>query len=211
MATVLALPETQARPPRIRNRATREGALLSAAGRLFASRGYEATTTREIAAEAGCAEGLIHRYFQGKAGLALALIRSRLSQEVADLAEKLPLTPNLETEFLQLVEFEVERMWSERDFFRVIIPRAILDPALGPVVRGLGPTRRARTIAERLRAFPESRQFSNEQLEALADSVGLLGFMFGFVRPVVLGDDRRRALEMACTMAKLLVPRQQIV
>jgi len=102
-------------------------------------------------------------------------------------------------------------MWSERDFFRVIIPRAILDPALGPVVRGLGPTRRARTIAERLRAFPESRQFSNEQLEALADSVGLLGFMFGFVRPVVLGDDRRRALEMACTMAKLLVPRQQIV
>jgi AcrR family transcriptional regulator len=208
MATVLALPATPSRPPRIRNRATREGALLSAAGRLFASRGYESTTTREIAAEAGCAEGLIHRYFQGKAGLLLALIRSRVAQEVADLNEKLPSTTSLEAEFLELVEFEVERMWSERDFFRVIIPRAILDPSLGPVLRGLGPTRRARTIAQRLRTFPESRQLTDEQLEALADSVGLLGFMFGFMRPVVLGDDRWRAREIARNMAKLLVPRQ---
>lgn len=208
MATVLALHADQVRPPRIRNRATREGALLSAAGRLFASRGYESTTTREIAAEAGCAEGLIHRYFQGKAGLLLALIHSRISQEVADLNERLPIAATLEAEVLQLVQFELERMWSERDFFRVLIPRAILDPSLGPIVRGLGPTRRAKAIAERLRTFPESQRLSSEQIDALADSVGLLGFMFGFMRPVVLGDNRRRASDVACTMARLLVPRQ---
>lgn len=207
MATVLALAATQSRPPRIRNRATRESALLSAAGRLFASRGYESTTTREIAAEAGCAEGLIHRYFQGKAGLLLALIRSRSSQDVADLNERLPLAPTLESELLQLVDCEIERMWNDRDFFRVLIPRALLDPAMGPAVRGFGHTRRGKAIAERLRTFPESSQLSNEQLEALADSVGLLGFMFGFMRPVVLGDDRRRARDMACTMVRLLVPR----
>lgn len=207
MATVLAMHPAQSRPPRIRNRATREGALLSAAGRLFASRGYESTTTREIAAEAGCAEGLIHRYFQGKAGLLLALIQSRMSQEVADLSERVPLAASLEAEILQLVEFELERVWNERDFFRVLIPRAILDPALGPIMRGLGPTRRAKAIAERLRTFSESHLFTEEQIEALADSVGLLGFMFGFMRPVVLGDDRRRAREMACTMARLLIPR----
>lgn len=208
MATVLALHATQSRPPRIRNRATREGALLSAAGRLFASRGYESTTTREIAGEAGCAEGLIHRYFQGKAGLLLALIQSRMSQEVADLNERLPLASTLEDEILHLVEFELERMWTERDFFRVLIPRAMLDPALGPIMRRLGPTRRAKAIAERLRTFPESQLLSDEQIEALADSVGLLGFMFGFMRPVVLGDDRRRASDIARTMARLLIPRQ---
>jgi len=57
---------------RTRNRAAREAALITAAGKLFASRGYEATTTREIAACADCAEGLIHRYFKGKSGLLLA-------------------------------------------------------------------------------------------------------------------------------------------
>ena len=70
----------QVRPGRVRNRAIREESLVAAAGRLFASRGYEATTTRQIASEAGCAEGLIHRYFQGKEGLLLALIRSRTSR-----------------------------------------------------------------------------------------------------------------------------------
>ena len=65
---------TRPQRTRLRNRESREAALLSAAGKLFAARGYEATTTREIAACAGCAEGLISRYFRGKAGLLRALI-----------------------------------------------------------------------------------------------------------------------------------------
>src|SRR2546428_9613898 len=109
---------------RKRNRFARERALILAAGKLFASRGYDATTTREIAACAGCAEGLIHRYFSGKAGLLLALIRFRVSQEVLDLTDGLPLAPNLQQEILQLLDWEVEHMWRDRDFLRVIIPRA---------------------------------------------------------------------------------------
>jgi len=83
---------------RKRNRAARERALVLAAGKLFASRGYDAATTREIAALAGCAEGLIHRYFKGKAGLLAALIQHRGTQEVVDLNERLPLAPTVEDE-----------------------------------------------------------------------------------------------------------------
>src|SRR5215475_5391787 len=107
---------------RVRNRAAREHALIAAARRLFANRGFEATTTREIAAEAGCAEGLIHRYFQGKAGLLLAIVESRASQEVHDLTHKLKSAPTLQQEVRQLVDFELSRMWEDREFFRVIIP-----------------------------------------------------------------------------------------
>ena len=74
----------------VRNRRAREQALIEAASKLFASRGFEATTTREIAAKAGCAEGLIHRYFQSKAGLLLAIIQARVSQEVVVLSERVP-------------------------------------------------------------------------------------------------------------------------
>src|SRR5712691_9332199 len=123
---------------RKRNRAARERALILAGSKLFASRGYEATTTREIANCAGCAEGLIHRYFHGKAGLLLALIQFRTSEEVVDLSEKLERASNLEDEILQLVKWEVDRMWQDRDFLRVIVPRATLDPALRPVVRRRG-------------------------------------------------------------------------
>jgi hypothetical protein len=42
------------------------------------------------------------------------------------------------------------------------------------------------------------------ELEALADSIGIVGFMYGFMRPVLLGHDRRRAKDMAMAIAKLL-------
>ena len=189
---------------RKRNRFARERALILAAGQLFASRGYDATTTREIAACAGCAEGLIHRYFSGKEGLLLALIRFRVSEEVGDLSEKLQRASNVEDEILQLVTWEVDRMWEDRDFLRVIIPRAILDPTLGPVVSRIGPALHAQAIAKRLRKYHECRALPGDELEALANFIGVIGFMFGFMRPVVLGRDRIRTKKMATTIAKLL-------
>ncbi len=188
-----------------RNRAARERALISAAGHLFATRGFEATTTREIAAQAGCAEGLIHRYFDGKAGLLLAIVESRASQEVHDLTEGLKIASTLQQEIQQLVNFEVARMWEDREFFRVIIPRLFVDPGFGDLISRIGPLQRARVIRERLRKFKECRSLPKAELDALAHFVGVIGFMFGFMRPVTLGHDRNRARRMAETMATLIV------
>ena len=52
--------------------------LLSAAQDLFAERGYERVTTREIAERAGVDATLIARYFGSKAGLYLAALRAEL-------------------------------------------------------------------------------------------------------------------------------------
>jgi AcrR family transcriptional regulator len=189
---------------RTRNRTARERALLLAASKLFASRGYEATTTREIAARAGCAEGLIHRYFTNKAGLLLAIIKCQVSQEVLDLNARLPLAPSVGAEIVQLVNWEVERMWRDREFLRVVIPRALLDPALGQVFTRVGPLERTKAIDERLRKFKECRALREEEIDALAHFVTVLGFAFGFVRPMVLRQDRNRARKMAATIAKIL-------
>ena len=108
--------EPEARPRRKRDRAAKQQALMLAAKQLFAHRGYDATTTRDIAACAGCAEGLIHRYFNGKAGLFLALIQYRVSQEATDLSDRLPVAARFEDEFLRLVGWEVERMWETAIF-----------------------------------------------------------------------------------------------
>src|SRR6266700_2685483 len=102
------------RARRTRDRAGKKQALVVAALKLFASKGYEATTTREIAACAGCAEGLIHRYFNGKAGLIPALMEFRVSQEVADLMQHIPSAQSFEDEYLQLVSWAVEHIWGDR-------------------------------------------------------------------------------------------------
>jgi AcrR family transcriptional regulator len=52
--------------------------LLAAAQQLFAERGYDRVTTREIAEQAGVDATLIARYFGSKAGLYLAALRAEL-------------------------------------------------------------------------------------------------------------------------------------
>jgi AcrR family transcriptional regulator len=192
-------------PKRTRNRDAKKQALIQAALGLFAAKGYEVTTTREIAASAGCAEGLIHRYFEGKPGLLAAMIEHRVSKEVLDLSDHSRPAHTLEGEFLRLVDREVERMWESRDFLRVVIPRAIVDPSLGSVINKALISVRAKAISERLKHYESRVTLPQGAMEVLAQAVGMLGFVFGFVRPVLLGHDRFRARKMAATMAKILV------
>jgi len=191
--------------PRKRDRAGKQQALIQAALFLFSTRGYEATTTREISSVAGCAEGLIHRYFKGKAGLLPALVEDMMSKEVADIGHSIPLASTLEEDFLQLVSWEIERAWQKRDFFRVFIPRAMVDPSVGNVMNRAVVSGRATVIAERLRRYRQCAGLSPEEFEMLAQSVGVLGMIFGFMRPVLLGQDRRVAKRIGITLAKTLI------
>jgi TetR/AcrR family transcriptional regulator, regulator of cefoperazone and chloramphenicol sensitivity len=195
----------QERPKRIRDRSGKQKALVQAATDLFGQKGYEATATREIAAAAGCAEGLIHRYFGGKAGLLSALIEDRALEEVMDLNQELPPALRFEDEFVQLVAWEIDRMWSEREVLKVLVPRSLLDSTVADLLRKNSLRQRTKIIVERLKRFQSSKRFTEEEIEALAQSVGALGFVFGFMRPVVLGQDRERAKEIANTIAGLLV------
>jgi AcrR family transcriptional regulator len=198
------------RPGRVRDRTAKRQALILAALELFARKGYEATTTREIAASAGCAEGLIHRYFKGKAGLLAALVDDRVSKEALDLSSELPPAPSLpsaslEDEYVHLVDREVERMWESRDFLRVFIPRAIVDPSMGSVINKALISARGKAISKRLKHYESCRKMPADAVEVLTHAVGMLGLVFGFVRPVLLRQDRLRAKKMAAAVAKILV------
>jgi AcrR family transcriptional regulator len=59
---------------------TKRDAICDAALTLFAEKGFEATTTREIAEQAGAAEGTLYRHFDGKADLAQSLYRRCTTQ-----------------------------------------------------------------------------------------------------------------------------------
>jgi AcrR family transcriptional regulator len=190
-----------------RNRKAREQALLAAAAKLFASGGYDLTTTRAIASRAGCAEGLIHRYFHGKAGLLFAMIQARVSKEVESLSERVRQAPTLEQEFLQLVDWEVDRIWEDRDFLRVIVPRALLDRGHSRLLSRVGTSRHVGAIVERLKRFPECQGLPEEEIEGLAEFVTVLGMMYGFIQPMVLRRDRSGARKTAATVARILARR----
>lgn len=199
------------RSTRRRDRAAKQEALIQAALKLFASKGYELTTTREIAAAAGCAEGLIHRYFHGKEGLLTALIEHNTSQEIVDLARELQPAASLEEEFTQLVLWEVDRMWKSRDFLKIFMPRAFADPKFRAVMYRAVVSVRSGAILERLKRYTSSATIPRNDLESLAQCVGMFGFVFGFVRPLVLGQKRFEAKKLAVNTARILIRGTQSV
>ena len=184
---------------RVRNRGIRERALIDAAAKLFADQGYEHTTTRQIAAKAECAEGLISRYFQGKAGLLRKLVELQLSR--APTAPPAP-APTIREEVRRLIEEEVQRFWEDRAFMKMIVPQIILDSTLGRELQNIS-DRRAQIIVERLRIHKEC-SLSQDELIALATSITGLGSLFGFWRPIALAQDLDQAKQMALSMAAVL-------
>ena len=67
----------------------RQASIIAAAATLFAEKGFNGTTTREIAKSAGISEALLFRHFPTKRALYAAILaeRSQLSQLLASIEE----------------------------------------------------------------------------------------------------------------------------
>jgi AcrR family transcriptional regulator len=78
-----AVPAEPHPPKRVRDAAATREALLDAARVLFAERGYDRATLREVSERAGVDAALIARYFGGKEGLYLAVFSSEPPPDVS--------------------------------------------------------------------------------------------------------------------------------
>jgi AcrR family transcriptional regulator len=97
--------------------------LLEAAVRLFAAKGYPATSTREIVEAAGVTKPMLYYYFQSKEGLLAAAIAHFIEPFHARLREVVS-RPNEPRQLL------VELIWAHLDFCQEHRPLARLFYAL---------------------------------------------------------------------------------
>jgi hypothetical protein len=95
-------------------------------------------------------------------------------------------------------------MWEDRDFLRVVLARAFLDPAQARLLERVGASRH-KNILERLNHFKRCQSLSAEEIEGLAELINVLGFVYGFMHPLVLRRDRGRASKIAATLAEIVV------
>jgi AcrR family transcriptional regulator len=188
-----------------RDKEQRKAALIEAATEAFARHGYDAATTREIAERAGCAEGLIHRYFGGKHGLLLAIIGDKARGLMTDFAAGPPGCPAVAEEIARILGWHLEVMWEWRDFLRVSVSRATIDPSVGHAVGLNLNAHRMQVTTERLRHHQECGNIRPDvDLEALTYAITGLGFYLGFVCQVVFGLDREHLRRVASDVAAIL-------
>lgn len=126
------LPESPARAPSAKGEQTRER-IVDTALRLFHDRGYEATTMRLIATEAGVSVGNAYYYFPSKQHLVQAYYDHSQARHVEAARPALDAAGDLQTRLHGVLRARVDTMASEKgfavDFFRYAAdPKSPLSP-----------------------------------------------------------------------------------
>lgn len=188
-----------------RDKEQRRAALIEAANAVFAERGFKAATTREIAERAGCAEGLIHRYFRGKRGLFLAILDYKGEQVARELGAALPPTDSVREEIEALLLHDLDARWQRRDFMRVFMSEAAIDPEIGAAIRERIQVRHIELISQRLRRHQSTGRIrADADVEALAFAISGLGFSAAFMNRIVFGRPREEVVPFIREAARAL-------
>jgi AcrR family transcriptional regulator len=103
------------------------GRILEAASACFSKVGFEAATTREIAAAAGIAAGTLFNYFPAKEAMASALVAEALG-EARRRFEARPRGESLAEDLFALVAAELRSLKPHRGYLR-----PVLETALSPL------------------------------------------------------------------------------
>ncbi len=110
-------------------KAEREAQILDAATKVFASKGFRAATTREIAAEAGVSEGTIYNYFDSKYDLLIAMSQ-RLALESLQQLDDLPPEEDVRAYITALVTDRFDMLAKHMDLIRALMPEVLVDDDL---------------------------------------------------------------------------------
>ncbi len=183
----------------------RQKALIEAAEAVFAEHGYDAATTRAVAERAGCSEGLIHRYFGGKRGLLMASLQARQETVIAEFRAFVPERDTVEEEIEAILLFQAKQFWEKRNFMRVAVSQATIDPEIGRAIGSGIDEGRVALVTDRLEGHRAAGRIrTGVDVHDLAHCLTGLGFSGGFVAQVVFGRDREQIRRQIQGMARLL-------
>jgi AcrR family transcriptional regulator len=110
--------------------AARRTQILDAATYVFASKGFNRATIRDVAQAAGVADGTIYNYFANKTDLLFGLLdrlndTERRPTSLAQVADA-----SIPEFFRAYVRERVEALWSNADLFRAVLPELLANPEL---------------------------------------------------------------------------------
>ncbi len=199
-------PDIGAVEPRKHDKDHRRQAFIDAATHVFAQKGYDCATTREIAERAGCSEGLIHRYFGGKRGLLLAILDGKTKEMRRLVHDGAPDSDDLLAEIEQQLVWSLDHAWENRDFMRVSVAQAIVDPGIGRFIGAALNKQRVAIFREKLLRHQQAGRIDAAvDLDALAEGLSGIAFSAGFFLQVTFERDREEVRRMVTELARIIV------
>src|SRR5215470_19005764 len=110
--------------------AARRTQILDAATRVFASKGFNRATIRDVAQDAGVADGTIYNYFANKTDLLFGLLDRLNDTERRPASLARAADAPLPDYFRAYLRERVEALWSNAELFRAVLPELLANPEL---------------------------------------------------------------------------------
>lgn len=167
-----------------RDRESTERRILEAAIETFATIGFDASTTRQIAESASANEALIFRYFGGKDGLLKAIIELFSSQTSMELCEKAPLAATRSLELQQYFIHMRTECPITRKMIRLAMDRAMVDPKAASALRERYMLAQIPVLTNRLSAIQP--KISQEKAKQMAQTAAAVAFSTLIIGRVIL-------------------------
>jgi AcrR family transcriptional regulator len=114
---------------RDKSRLDKQARIRAAAQALWKERGFEATTTREVAARAGIATGTLFLYVRSKDELADFVFRGEIERVVAERWATLPKRADLVTRLMHLFSGLLELYARDLEVARILVRHVLLARA----------------------------------------------------------------------------------
>lgn len=97
----------------------RQGDILKAAERVFATKGYHKATIQDVAKEAQYAVGTIYLYFKHKEVLYLDLVERKITDLISEVKKEVSKTGDAKEKIRVLVRQQLTYFEENQDFFRI--------------------------------------------------------------------------------------------
>ena len=134
--------------------------ILSAALRVFATRGFAATKIGDIAARAGLSHGLMYHYFSSKEEIFLELLKRAMFTSASSIRmmDELPVSPLEKVrQTAQYILGGIENYDDSSYYFMIVVHAAVMDSPSAKDIEGMSDSMDAlRTMAGIIKAGQEA-------------------------------------------------------
>jgi len=180
----------------VKNIKSKKQAILETAARLFATQGFDATTTLQIAREAGVTEPLIYYHFKGKDDLFTRIIDATFSEYFSriDALEKISNSPFEQIQKLIELQYDIaEEMPDEVQLVASACPARLNDP--DDICAGNVKEYRRRLIGYLTRNISDGVESGDfPRIPAEETAIMILSVMNGIVRYKKMNQDPNKDL-----------------
>lgn len=179
-----------------RDRNSTEEKLLSAGTAIFSKYGYDAATTKLISTKSGVNESLIMRYFGGKEGLLLEILR-RYFEENRKVPLDYPPQETLKAELTRYIKFGRENSKKNKEIVRIMLLRASLDPKIRDKVQAMLPAEGDPQFIERVNILKEKKKIPPDIDHKLLALIGFQNFSTTFISGFLFDDKTHKEIQEA--------------